>query len=297
MKLLIIRDQHEFASHLCKLLEQRAEIIIPVPVAWDVIGESVDLHKLIEHQQPDYLVCAVTLPSDACKNTYKRFRNAVEQLERCSRKYGLPLIFISTGAVFEGSKIPMREEDTYTAKSEYGKFYAELESLIVRKLRKHIILRSTWLFSAVGDNFLTSVIEHAASNTLISLNSAAKGCPTAEQDLARVVIAILLQVDLGAENWGIYHYASSDSALGFQFMEAIVAQASQYDQNINPKQLHFEHNDTPLPAFYFESVILKCHKLLESFGIHQRPWRSLLSVTVKSYYEKASQQSEGSINE
>lgn len=292
MKLLIIRDQHEFAFHLCKLLEQRAEIIIPVPVAWDVIGESVDLHKLIEHQQPDYMVCAVLLPADACKNTYKKFRNVVEQLERCSRKYGLPLIFISTGAVFEGSRISIQEHDSYSATSEYGKFYADLESLIVRKLRRHIILRTSWLFSASGDNFLTAVIEYASANTLISLNSAAKGHPTAEQDLARVVIAILLQVDLGAENWGVYHYVSSDSALGFQFMEAIVAQASQYDQDINPKQLNFEHNDNPLPVFYFEAVVLKCHKLLEAFGIHQRPWRSLLSATVKSHYEKVRKQAE-----
>lgn len=297
MKILIIRDQHEFASHLCKLLEQRAEIIIPVPVAWDVIGDTVDLHKLIEQQQPDYLICAVRLAVDACKNTYKRFRHTVEQLERCSRKYGLPLVFISTGAVFDGCKASAHEDDPYNTITEYGKFYASIESLIIRKLRKHIILRTGWLYSAVGDNFLTSVIDYASSNNLISLNSAAKGCPTAEQDVARVIIAILLQVDLGAENWGVYHYVSADTALGFQFMEAIVAQASQYDQNINPKQLNFEHNDNPLPAFYFEAVVLKCHKLLEAFGIHQRPWRSLLGPMVKSHYEWMKKQEEESSGE
>jgi dTDP-4-dehydrorhamnose reductase len=293
MKLLIIRDQHEFAAHLCKLLEQRPEIITPVPVAWDVIGETVSLDKLIDQQRPDYLVCAVRLSPDTCKSSCKRFRRVVERLERCSRKHGLPLIFISTGAVFDGIKKPVNEDEPYCSVSEYGKFYAELESLIARKLRKHIILRTTWLFSAVGDNFLSAVVDYAAANELISFNSAAKGCPTAEQDLARVVIAILLQIDLGAENWGIYHYSSSDTALGFQFMEAIVAQASQYEESINPKQLNFEHNDQPASALYFEPVVLRCQKLLEAFGIHQRPWRALLTSTVKSHFELIWQQEEG----
>jgi dTDP-4-dehydrorhamnose reductase len=289
MKLLVIRDQHQFTTHLSKLLEQRAEIIVPVPIAWDVIGQTVNLQKIIEQQQPDYLICAARLPIDACKNTYKQFKGMVEQVERCSRKYGLPLIFISTGAVFDGSRLPVNENDEYSPASEYGKFYAELETLIVRKLRKHIILRTTWLFSSAGDNFLTAVIESASSEATISLNSAAKGCPTAEQDVARVLVAILLQMDVGAENWGVYHYASSDTALGFQFMEAVVAQASQYDKNINPKQLSFEHNDSPSPVFYFEPVVLKCQKLLEAFGIHQRPWRSFLPAMVKAYYRDIKQ--------
>ena len=294
MKLLIIRDQHEFSSHLCRLLEQRAEEIIAVPVAWDAIGEAVSLQKLIEQQQPDFFICAVRLPWDAGKNTFKQFHQVVEQLERASRKHRLPLIFMSTGAVFDAIKRPVNEEETCQASSDYGKFYAGLESLIVRKLRKHIILRTTWWFSAVGDNFLSEVINHASANELISVNSAAKGCPTAEQDIARVVIAILLQMDVGAENWGIYHYVSADTALGFQFMEAIVAQASQFDSHINPKQLHFEHNEHPQSAFYFEPVVLQCQKLLNNFGIHQRAWRSYLPATVKLHYDWLRQQEEES---
>jgi len=285
MKLLVIRDQHEFATQLREQLDLRAEIILPVPVAWDAIGDSVDLNKLVEQQDPDYIICAVHLPVDASKNVFKKFRSAVEQLERCSRIYNLPFIFISSGAVFDGSKLGYSEDDNYSPNSEYGKFYSDLEAHITKKVRKHIILRTTWLYSAYGENFLTSVIEYASENAMISVNSAGKGCPTAIQDLARVIIAILLQVELGAESWGTYHYASSDAAIGFQFVEAIVAQASQYNELIDASQLNFEHDDATSGAFYFEPVVLKCQKLLDTFGIHQRPWRASLASTVKDHFE------------
>ena len=51
-------------------------------------------------------------------------------------------------------------------------------------------------------------------------------------DLVRVLIAMILQLDLDSEAWGIYHYASGDTAIGFQFVEAIVAQASQLLQRM-----------------------------------------------------------------
>lgn len=285
MKLLVIRDQHEFATQLREQLDLRAEIILPVPVAWDAIGDSVDINKLVEQQDPDYIICAVHLPVDSSKNVFKKFKLAVEQVERCSRKYSLPLIFISSGAVFDGSKLGYSECDEHCSNNEYGKFYADLETHIAKKVRKHVILRTTWLFSAYGDNFLTSVIGYASDNRLISVNSAGKGCPTSIQDVARVVIAIILQLDLGAECWGVYHYASSDAAIGFQFIEAIVAQASQYDESIDASQLSFEHDDASIGKFYFEPVVLKCQKLLDTFGIHQRPWRSSLAATVKEHFE------------
>lgn len=285
MKLLVVRDQHEFASHLCRLLELRQEDLTAVPVAWEAIGETVSLQKLLEQQQPDYLICAVRLPQDAGKNIFRQFQRLVEQLERSSRKHGLPLVFLSSAAVFDGLRRPVAEDEPCNYISEYGRFYAALEERVRQKLRKHIILRTTWWFSAGGENFLGEVIDHASTNALISLNSAAKGCPTCEQDIARVVIAILLQMDVGAENWGTYHYASADTALGFQFMESIVAQASQFDSNINPKNLFFEHNDNPAAEFYFEPVVLLCQRLLDAFGIHQRSWRSYLSPMVRAHFE------------
>jgi dTDP-4-dehydrorhamnose reductase len=292
MKLLIIRDQQELAGEICNVVNQREESIIPIPVAWDAIGDSVDISRLVEQQRPDYVLCAVLLPAHSVRTVRKRFRGVVEQIERCCRKHSLPLLFLSTGAVFDGTRAAYSEGDEPHPVTELGKFYLDLENHLARKLHKHIILRTTWLFSGHSENFLTSVIEHASRDVLISVNSAGKGSPTALSDLARVLVAILLQLDSGGDEWGIYHYSGSDPVIGYQFVEAIVACAAQYNEEIVPARLHFEHNGTASGRFYFEPVVLNCRKLLDTFGIQQRSWRLVLATTVRQYFEWAEVENE-----
>lgn len=284
MRLLVLRDQHDFVARLQGQLATRPEDITLIPVAWQAIGDTVNLQRLVEQQQPDFLVCAVFLPVVADAGKIRKFRSMVEQFERCARKNGLPLVFFSSGAVFDGARIAYREDDPVCPVTAYGKLYAELEQQISKKIRRHLIIRTTWLYGASGENFLTAVIDHVLQDRLIRVNSAGKSCPTSINDLARVLLAILLQLDSGADSWGIYHYAGADTALGFQFIEAILAHASQYDAGIHAGRLCFEHHEQPDPAFYFEPVMLKCHKLLENFGIHQRPWRKLLPAVVREHF-------------
>ena len=284
MKILVVRDPSQFSSQLSHMAEQRVEDIVTVPIAWRAIGSTVDLQRVIELQKPEYLLCAVRLAADSDKAEQKHYRNMVETLERAARKFALPLFFLSSASVFAGGKPGYVEGDVCEPVTDLGRLYLDMEHLLEKKLRRHLILRTSWVYSGRGENFLTSVIEYAADNELISINSAGKGCPTATVDLARVVLAMLLQVDIGINAWGVYHYASSDPALGFQFVEAIVAQASQYDERINAKQLLFEHNDGQAGPFYFEPVILKCQKIMEVFGIQQKPWRAMLPTVVKQYF-------------
>ena len=128
------------------------------------------------------------------------------------------------------------------------------------------------------------MIHHASKQKIISVNSAGKGCPTASVDLARVLVAICLQVDLDIDVWGVYHYASSDASIGFQFIETLLSQAAQFDNKIDAKNVLFEHNDAEKALFFFEPVVLKCQKVLDTFGIHQKPWRSMIADRVKDYY-------------
>lgn len=284
MRLLVLRDQHDFVARLQGQLASRPENITLIPVAWDAIGDTVNLQQLIDQQQPDFLVCAVFLPVSAGPKTVRRFHGMVEQVGRAARKNTLPLVFFSSGAVFDGTRIAYQESDEPCPSTDYGALYAELEAQISKKVSKHLIIRSTWLYGACGDNFMTAVLGHVMQGQLIRVNSAAKSCPTSINDLARVLLAILLQLDAGADSWGTYHYVSADTALGFQFIEAILAQASQFDAAIDAAHLHFEHHDQPDPVFYFEPVILQCDKLLENFGIHQRPWRQLLPAVVREHF-------------
>ncbi len=283
MKVLVFRHNNQLFSHLREQLDAREENIVPIPVGMDVIGTMVDLDALLEQHQPSYFISLAQLSPRADKLSQKRFRANIEYIERVARKAGIPFIFLSSAMVFDGKKLGYKEAEHLTPKHAVSKTYAELEKLISRKCKRHIILRTSWLFSDKSANFLTRVIDYASQQNPMLLNSAAKSCPTSMEDLSRVIVGMILQLELTDDAWGIYHYASSDAALGFQFVEAIVAQASQFDGRITPNNLSFVHDDHYESDFYFEPVVLKCDKVRAVFGIHQKSWRPSVSAAVKLY--------------
>jgi dTDP-4-dehydrorhamnose reductase len=286
MRFLLVQQNSALFTALREVAEQRIEGITPVPVVWQSLQDTVDLEDLIDLHEPSYILFSVQLALDSDKKTLKQFRQCFEYVERTARKFSIPVIFISSAMVFEPSRRQYQESDQAAPQCQLAQTYLDCEKLLEKKAKKHIILRTSWLYSALGDNFVTCVIQHALEDEVISFNSAAKGCPTAVDDLARVIVAMLLQLELDAEDaWGIYHYCSSDPALGFQFVEAIVAQASQFDSEVCPKQLRFEHNEEQTSELCYETVMLSCEKILADFGIHQKPWRSQIAKVVKRFFE------------
>ena len=284
MKVLHISEQQDLTGSIRDICQQRIEAITQLPVNWRAVGKSVDLSTLLQQQQPDFIVCAVMLSVNASDDDFLQYETIIKHCIAFSEANDVPIVLLSTAEVFAPGKHSYKEADLCESDLPVAKFYLQQETLLQEKTPKHIILRTAWLYSADEGNFLAAVIRHAAEDRLISFNSAGKGCPTSVRDVARVLMAILLQVYNGAEAWGLYHYAASDAAIGFQFVDAIVAQASQYHANIDARSLHFEHNDSLQSEFYFSPIVLNCQKLLNTFGIHQKPWRALLPEVVKDYF-------------
>lgn len=285
MKVLLISEQQDLIASIRGQCQQRIEAITQLPVNWLAVGESVDLDCLLAQQRPDFIVCAVMLPVNATDDEFKRYEAIIKLCTKFSAAHHVPLILLSTASVFAPGKLDYAEDDVCESDLAVAKFYLRQEAFLQKNLLKHIVLRVSWLYSTDENNFISATIRSASASELISFNSAGKGCPTSVRDVARVLIAILLQLDTGAEAWGLYHYASSDAAIGFQFVDAIVAQASKFDATIDARSLHFEHNDSDQTHFYFSPVVLNCQKLLNTFGIHQKPWRALLPEVVKDYFE------------
>lgn len=292
MKVLILSDQQDVLASFKRQLSLRLEPFDVQAVDARAQTSATQLERTLLDINPDVLIVALVPSADEDAAVFSHYQLLIKAAKKVASLKQVPLIFISSTAVFDGSRMVYQECDEPSPANAYGRWFVEQEAVIA-EYAKHMIIRSGWLYASGENNFLAAVIQHAAKDDLISINSAAKSCPTAVDDLVRVVLAILLQMDLQAENWGVFHYVASDTALGFQFMEAVLAQASQFDAAINPKQLRFEHNANPEAAFYFAPVVLKCHRLLEDFGIHQRPWRSLLHVVVKDYYQQIKDNKKG----
>src|SRR5690554_3973181 len=284
MRVLILQDHYQLATSFQKQLAVRDEAIELDIQAW----QDFNCTAQTQHNTPAYdvIISAVLLTVDTNNDERQHYSEKVKQLATLAQQHNIPFIFLSTAAVFDGARIAYQEADAVSPNTNYGSYYVGLEQQVAR-WEKHIIIRTGWLYGAGNDNYLTAAIAYAANDKLISFNSAGKACPTAIEDVARVILAIVLQLQYATENWGIYHYVASDTALGFQFIEAILMQAAKYETNVNAKQVRFEHSSElpPDPLFYFAPVVLRCSRVLDDFGIHQRSWRALMPAAVRSYFE------------
>ena len=278
MRLLVIHDSSSLAADLDNLIANRIE---PFDTHFYTFTSNADWPS---HAIDFVLFIARTSPG-TLEEDKALFLSSLHRAQLFAKKQQCPLLFLSSSAVFSGEQFNYEEDDPCNAQSSIGTFYKEAEEALRHHYAKTLILRSGWLFSETGKNFLTETLSHAYSHTRIQVNSAGKGCPTATGDLARVILGMALQVPLSDQLFDTYHYVSSDASIGFQFIEAIVKQAAKACDKIDPNNILFSHDTTESSPFYFEAVVLRCQKLLDNFGIHQRPWRAAINGTISEYYK------------
>ncbi len=206
---------------------------------------------------------------------------AVNHLALTCHQLNIALIQISCAEVFDGSgSTPRKEDDPVYPRTPYGKNLWTAEEQVRDRLERHIILRSGWLFSSRPGSLVRRLLESARHNTTLGLRDDLIGAPTSAADLSRVIIAMIKQLDCGAQTWGTYHYASAEITTRFGFGEAVVAAARQYED----LPLEELHNDDNPADNYPRFTGLNCEKIRTTFGIHQRPWRSTLMPVVRNLY-------------
>lgn len=210
-------------------------------------------------------------------------RGAAILAESC-RAAGCVMIHISCVEVFAGDlNEPYTEDHEPSPQTLYAKSKLRGEELVRAALPQHIILRTGWLFSARNGSFVRGLLEQARQQDVINVADGLVGHPTPAADMARVILAIIKQLDCGAVCWGTYHYSASESISWFGFIESVIAAARQY-ADISLERLEAvpqaQLADPQRPV----NSRLDCDKILNAFGIHQRAWRSGLMQVVRNYY-------------
>ncbi len=127
---------------------------------------------------------------------------------------GIPLIHVSTDYVFDGNKDgPYSEGDAVCPVSVYGRTKLEGEEKVASGCRHHVILRTAWLFSPFGHNFVRTMLRLAETRSEVAVVDDQRGCPTYGPHLADAVLSIASRVSLGGPEqgrpWGIYHAVCS----------------------------------------------------------------------------------------
>ena len=213
-------------------------------------------------------------------------RDGVEILARACADRALPLLHVSTDYVFSGADAgEYREDDPVAPCSVYGESKAAGEVVLRTALQQHIILRTAWVYSATGSNFVKTMLRLGRERDELGIVADQHGCPTAAHRIAEVLLAVADHYLRGDEvEWGTYHFCSSPATTWYDFATAIFDQAGGFDAlTLNA----IKTSEYPTPASRPANSVLNCDRLLSRFGLARSDWRVDLIRVLRELEKRA----------
>ena len=199
-------------------------------------------------------------------------------LQEMAGKSHCRLIHISTDYVFDGRAcLPYVETDPVSPQSVYAKSKLAGEQEVL-KSPGNIIVRTSWLYSAQGTNFLKTMLRLGKERESLNVVFDQIGTPTSAADLAHVLLKICSQTELnGDKNGGIYHYSNEGVCSWYDFALEIMELA-----DLKCKIFPITSDQYPSPVKRPSYSVLNKAKIKATFGLEIPHWRKSLEKIVKS---------------
>lgn len=240
--------------------------------------------------QPDFVINAAAYTAADRAETEAEAATALNvngpaAAARAAADLGIPFLQISTDYVFDGSKgAPYTEADDPHPLSVYGRTKWDGERAVAAANPRHVILRTAWVYSSEGANFLRTMLELAKTREFLTIVNDQKGCPTYAGDLADVVASIVGQIEQeDRQTWGVFHAAGGGDATWFEFAEAIMAGSAARggpSANVVP----ITSKEFPTVAKRPTDSRLSTEKLSTIFGITLPSWRCSLEACLDEIF-------------
>jgi dTDP-4-dehydrorhamnose reductase len=235
--------------------------------------------------QPDYLInCAAYTNVDKAETDHETAillnATAVGILAEQSAKAGCKMIHISTDYVFDGKgPRPYTEDDRVAPQSVYGKTKLEGELLCLQNNPASIVIRTSWLYSAFGNNFVKTMLRLGNERPELGVIVDQIGTPTNAADLARAILTIISSVERGDKTFqtGIYHYSNEGVASWYDFTKAIF-EITGINCHVRP----IASEEYPSPVQRPPYSVMNKSKIKLIFDLQIPHWRDSLIV----YFQK-----------
>ena len=255
------------------------------------ITRAEDVKRTIDTLLPDFVInCAAYTAVDRAENeadlAFAVNRDGPSHLAAACSKTAIPLIHISTDYVFEGSKQgPYDETDPVRPLNVYGHSKAAGESEVRRNTKRHIILRSAWIFGVHGHNFVKTMLRLGREHETIRVVDDQIGSPTFTGELAEVILKIVTryrrQTDL---EWGIYHYGGQPPVSWHGFAKQIFKTARQAGLPLKLTRLEaISSSEYPTAAKRAANSVLDNRKIERVFEVDVASWHTGLLEVVTHY--------------
>jgi dTDP-4-dehydrorhamnose reductase len=244
------------------------------------ITDVVALSGFIRKNRPDVIVncAAYTAVDKAEEETEKAMlinAVAVKNLAGLSKELGISLIHISTDYVFDGKAgKPYSESDQPNPVSVYAKSKHQGEVNVIESGCRAMILRTSWLYSEYGSNFVKTIKRLASEREELKVVSDQTGTPTYAGDLAKVILDIISKHPVPGKP-EIYHYSNEGIINWYEFAKAIIEES-----HLNCRVFPIPTTDYPTPAARPMYSVLSKDKIKQKFGIQIPRWDASLKICI-----------------
>jgi len=205
-------------------------------------------------------------------------------MARAAAARGLPFLQVSTDYVFDGSgNRPWREDDRLAPLGVYGATKLEGERQVAAAGGPFAVLRTAWVFSAHGRNFVKTMLRLGAERAEIAVVDDQRGGPTPAAGIASALLTMAWAFREGRATPGIFHFTGAPACSWADFAEAIFATASLPHR---PVVRRISTDDYPTPARRPANSVLDCGKIAELHGIAQPDWRIGLTEVIRELEAK-----------
>jgi dTDP-4-dehydrorhamnose reductase len=213
---------------------------------------------------------AVDLAEEQSDLAYAVNAEGPKKLAEVCKKHRVKLLHISTDFVFDGQKrTPYLETDPPKPLSVYGASKLQGEYHIQEIMDDYFIVRTSWLYSEYGNNFMKTMLRLSETRDEISVVSDQIGAPTYAGDLAEVLIKIVLS---SSTNYGVYHYSNLGTISWYDFSVEIF---KQFSKKIDVKPI--KTKDYPTAAKRPEFSVLNTTKIENNFDCTIKGWQGSLN--------------------
>ncbi|QDM17941.1 dTDP-4-dehydrorhamnose reductase [Tardiphaga sp. vice278] len=280
MRVFVFGAEGQVARSLREAAAGRSDVVLATGGRPDVdLLNAASVEAAVAAFQPDIVVnpaayTAVDKAETEPDSAFAVNRDGAGFVAAAAARRGVPVIHLSTDYVFDGQKAsPYSEDDVVSPKSVYGRSKLEGERAVAAANPQHVVVRTAWVYSPFGSNFVRTMLRLAAERDRISVVDDQIGCPTSAADIAHGVMEIARQ--LHENGWqdsrgGVLNLVGPDAMTWCDFARMIIQMQAERGGRLIPVD-SISASDYPTLASRPANSRLSTARLNSLFGIRLPP--------------------------
>jgi dTDP-4-dehydrorhamnose reductase len=285
--ILVFGGNGQLGQELTRLGAARGLQMHALPHGEADIADSGAVAAALARWKPELLVNAAAYTKvDLAETNLEEARKGNEigpaVLAKACAAAGIPMVHISTDYVFDGSKQePYRESDPVCPISAYGRSKVAGEEAVRGALKHHVILRTAWVYSEFGQNFLKTMMRLAETRDELRIVADQHGSPTSAREIAEAILHLAPLLLRDQKLSGTYHFTAEGFTTWHGFASRIVEIAAPITGR-NPRVMPIQTADYPTPAKRPANSRLDCRLFVQTFGFTPRHWTESVDATARA---------------